>query len=300
MATVRHASAAPRALSTADPSTPGGDEGRADVGSTSTTTFPEQVAAEAPGLYRYAVSLVGNPQIAQDLVSDTVVRALERQRQFRRESSLRTWLHRILHHLAVDQARHLAHEITVQDVDELWGDRRYSVDPASVVDLDESREELQDALLHLPFAYRSVVVLHDAERWTAPEIADSLGIGLAATKQRLRRGRAMLVSLLAQRADRQEANRGVVLSCRQARRRVSSYIDHDLEPQEQVLLEKHLKACATCPPLYAALVGVQQTLGRLHDPNSVIPPPLARRIEARMRQGTIATVTTDRKEGDGT
>ncbi len=244
--------------------------------------FAEQVAAEAPGLYRYALSLVGDDQMAQDLVNDTMVRALERRHQFRHESSLRTWLHRILHHLAIDRARHLAHEMTVQDVNELWRDPHYSVDPAKAAEVAEVRDEVHDALLHLPFTYRAVVVLHDAERWTAPEIADLLGIGLAATKQRLRRGRAMLVSILAQRADRQKANRGVVLSCVEARRNVSAYIDNDLAPREEALLEEHLKGCATCPPLYTALVGVQEGLGRLHDPDSVVPPDLAHRISERL------------------
>jgi len=225
---------------------------------------------------------VGDGQTAQDLVNDTVVRALERRHQFRRESSLRTWLHRILHHLAIDRARHFAHEMTVQDVDKLWRDPHYSVDPAALAEINETRDELHEALLHLPFIYRSVVVLHDAERWTAPEIAELLGIGLAATKQRLRRGRAMLVSILAQRSDRRKANRGVVLSCVEARRNVSAYIDNGLEPDQQALLEEHLKGCATCPPLYSALVGVQQSLGRLHDPDSVIPPDLARRISERL------------------
>ena len=52
----------------------------------------------------------------------------------------------------------------------------------------ETSEEVQDALVRIPVAYRSVVVLHDAHGWTSREIADVMDLSLPATKQRLRRG----------------------------------------------------------------------------------------------------------------
>lgn len=51
---------------------------------------------------RYARTIDCDPHRAEDLVQDTLVRALERADSFREEASLRTWLHRILHNLAVD------------------------------------------------------------------------------------------------------------------------------------------------------------------------------------------------------
>ncbi len=85
------------------------------------------------------------------------------QAQYRGEASLRTWLHQILSHLAVDRARHHAHELSVEDVEILWRDQAYNVDAEAVVESAESGEELRDALVHLPQHYRSVIVLHDAE-----------------------------------------------------------------------------------------------------------------------------------------
>ena len=77
----------------------------------------------------------------------------------------------------------------------------------------ESREELRDALVRLPVIYRSAVVLHDVEGLTVAKIADVQGIGLPAAKQRLRRGRMMMVTTLAVGRERRQALAGVPLRC---------------------------------------------------------------------------------------
>jgi len=244
--------------------------------------FAALVVAELPGLYRYALSLTAVRAEAEDMVSDTIVRAFERGRQYRGEASLRTWLHQILYHLAIDRSRHVAHEVRVEEVESLWRDDDYSVDASVVAERAESAQELREALVHLPQHYRSVVVLHDAEGWPLREIAALLELSLPATKQRLRRGRMALVSILGHEAERRIANKGVPLSCWGARREVSDYLDEELAPKDRAALEAHLGTCATCPPLYQALVGVTNALGALRDPDSVIPPALAERVRARI------------------
>jgi RNA polymerase sigma-70 factor (ECF subfamily) len=258
--------------------------------------FGTQVAAELPGLYRYAHSITADEAEAEDLVGDTVVRALERAGQFRGEASLRTWLHQILYHLAIDRGRHRAHELTAGDVEARWRDQTYSVNAETVVERAESAAELRDALLHLPHHYRSAVVLHDAEGWPTTEVAAFLGVSVPAAKQRIRRGRMMLVSTLAQSEQRHEANAGVPLSCWDARERVSGYIDNELEPIERAALEAHLANCATCPPLYRALVGATGSLGRLHDPDSVIPVTVADRVRRQLGLGRGPGGTRDAKD----
>jgi RNA polymerase sigma-70 factor (ECF subfamily) len=253
--------------------------------------FAGAVAAELPGLYRYARSITAGEAEAEDLVGETVLRALERSDQFRGEASVRTWLHQILSHLAVDRARHRAHELSVADVETQWRDEAYSVDAEAVVERAESAAELRDALVHLPYHYRSAVVLHDAEGFPASEVAEVLGISLPAAKQRIRRGRMMLVSALSQREQRRAANAGVPLGCWEAREQVSSYIDDELEPAERRALEAHLASCATCPPLYQALVGARASLGNLHDPDSVIPAGLAERVRRYLGTEASAPIT---------
>jgi RNA polymerase sigma factor (sigma-70 family) len=64
-----------------------------------------RLAAEVPGLLRYARTITADAQLAEDLVQETMLRALQRADSFRADASLATWLHRILHNLAVDRFR---------------------------------------------------------------------------------------------------------------------------------------------------------------------------------------------------
>ena len=149
----------------------------------------------------------------------------------------------------------------------------------AVVERAETREELEDALVRLPVIYRAAVALHDGERMTMAEIADIQDVGLPAAKQRLRRGRMMLVDALAQGRERRVALRGVPLRCWDARSKVSDYLDDELPAPDRVLVERHLEACPTCPPLYAGLVGTRAALGTLRDADAVVPTSLADRIQ---------------------
>ena len=186
------------------------------------------IADEVPALLRTARALTRDPHSAEDLVQETVARALERQDSFRGESSLRHWLRRILHNLAIDRARR-DREVTVAEVEERWMDDAYTVDAVAVVERAETRAEIEDALVRLPFIYRTAVVLHDMEGLTVREVADMTGVDLPAAKQRLRRGRMMLVTALAEGHERRVALRGVPLRCWDARQRVSDYLEGDVD-----------------------------------------------------------------------
>lgn len=215
-------------------------------------------------------------------MQDTLLRALQRSESFRGEASLASWLHRILHNLAVDLFRgdrEDATEDVASMVEGRWRDGSYTLDAASVLERAETREELEDALLRLPVIYRTVVVLHDAEGMTVAEIAHVQDVGLPAAKQRLRRGRMMLVDALAQGRERRDATRGVPLRCWDARNKVSDYLDGGLLASDRVLVERYLPACPTCPPLYAGLVGTRAALGALRDADTVVPRSLADRIK---------------------
>ena len=155
-----------------------------------------------------------------------------------------------------------------------------SVDAAVVVERAETRAELTDALVRLPVIYRSAVVLHDCEGLSSTEIADIHQIGLPAAKQRLRRGRMMLVSALSAGVERRESLKGQQMRCWDARAQVSDYLDDELVAARRRALERHLESCPTCPPLYAGLVGAKSAVGSLRDPDSVVPTSLAERIDA--------------------
>ncbi len=247
---------------------------------------PDVLAAELPGLTRYAMYLTRNEADAEDLVQDTLERAITRGDTFRGDSSPTTWLHRVMHRRFLDTRRRRAPEPTPDDVllaevEAAWRDDAYTVDPEVVLGRAEVRSELLDALVHLPVILRSAVVLHDMQGLTSVEVASVQGIGLPAAKQRLRRGRALLVSLLADDDDeRRHAMKGVPMRCWQARSLVGDYLDDELGARERALLEGHLASCPTCPGLYSSIVGVSAAVGRLRDPDSVVPADIADRLRS--------------------
>ena len=244
---------------------------------------PDALAAELPGLTRYAVYLTRNPADADDLVQDTLERAIAHADTFRGDSSVTTWLHRIMHRRFLDTRRRRTPEPTPNEqlmagVEAAWRDDAYTVDPEVVLARAEVQVALRDALVHLPVILRSAVVLHDMQGLTSLQVATVQGIGLPAAKQRLRRGRALLVSLLVDDEDRRLAMKGVPMRCWKARALVGDYLDDELGARERTLLEGHLASCPTCPGLYTSIVGVSAAVGRLRDPDSVVPPEIAHRL----------------------
>jgi Sigma-70, region 4/Putative zinc-finger len=113
-----------------------------------------------------------------------------------------------------------------------------------VAERAQTRDDLREALTHLPSIYSTAVVLHDAEGLTVAEVAQITGTGIPAARQRLRRGRMMLVSALADA--RTPPQRGVPMRCWEARSQVSDYLDGALDPGPAHALEAHLAGCVTC------------------------------------------------------
>jgi RNA polymerase sigma-70 factor (ECF subfamily) len=244
--------------------------------------FAAALAAELPRLVHLATRLVRDADQAEDCAQETIVGAWRRRDQLRDPASLGTWLRRSLVNRVIDRSRAHHDELDIDAVEADWQDDRYSVAPELVLERAELRDELEDALARLPVIYRVTVVLHDVLGWTAVEIARAMSTGLPATKQRLRRGRMLLVSALAEDDERRQASLAQPLRCWRARRHVSAYLDGELDEATRSAVEKHLEACPTCPPLYASLVGVRATLGDLRDPDTVVEDAMAVRIRGRL------------------
>jgi RNA polymerase sigma-70 factor, ECF subfamily len=250
--------------------------------------FTEDLASHGAGLYRFALSITRDPALAADLVQDTFVRAIERSDQYRGDAPLGAWLRRILHNLAIDRVRRASHELVVEEVEDAWMSDEYTVDPEATAMRAQTADELLDALLRIPFIYRSAVTLHDVDGWTVREIAEVHDIGIPAAKQRLRRGRMALVTALAEGHERRKHLEGVPMRCWDARVHVSDYLNGTLDRETATLVETHLEVCPTCPPLYAALVDASDRLSTLRDDDAVVPPDLEAAIHARL-SGTAPT-----------
>lgn len=244
--------------------------------------FAEALMRELPRLVHLAARLVRDPDQAQDCAQETIVGAWRRRDQLRTSAAMSAWLRRSLVNRIIDRSRARHDELDIEAVEADWHDDDWTVRPERVLERAEMRDELEDALARLPVVYRVAVVLHDALGWTAPEIAEATTASLPATKQRLRRGRMMLVSALAEDDERRLASEGQPIRCWRARRHVSGYLDGELDEATASAVEAHLETCPTCPPLYASLVGVRGTLGGMRDPDTVVEDDMASRIRSRL------------------
>jgi RNA polymerase sigma-70 factor (ECF subfamily) len=81
-----------------------------------------ELADHVDTLYRYALGVTRDPDLAADTVQDTIVRAMERQDQYRNEAPLGHWLIRIARNLIIDRARRANREIPVDAVEQDWRD----------------------------------------------------------------------------------------------------------------------------------------------------------------------------------
>ncbi len=261
---------------------PQDEVGRKTEATTDGDEFAQELVRALPHLVHLATQLVRDPDQAEDCAQETIVGAWRRRDQLHDPAALSAWLRRSLVNRIIDRARAHHEEIDIDAVEADWRDDRYSVAPERVLERAELRDELEDALARLPVIYRVPVVLHDVLGWTGPEIAASMTAGLPATKQRLRRGRMMLVSALAEDDERRRASLAQPLRCWRARRHVSSYLDDELDVATRQVVEAHLETCPTCPPLYASLVGVKATLGGLRDPDTVVEEGMAGRIREHL------------------
>jgi RNA polymerase sigma-70 factor (ECF subfamily) len=148
------------------------------------------VAAEIPRLRRYARALVGDIGEADDLIQDTLERALARLDQWRDGESPRKWLFSILHNLHVDGLRRKSRRPTHVGLESVGvAHSAPAGDGASGRDLDR-------ALQLLSGEQREVVLLVGLEGLSYAETAEVLEIPVGTVMSRLARGRGRLRMLM--------------------------------------------------------------------------------------------------------
>jgi RNA polymerase sigma factor (sigma-70 family) len=146
-----------------------------------------------PALRRYARTFVRDVGAADDLVQDTLERAISRWHQRRSDGDARTWLFTILHNLAVNHLRRTARrgrEVPLDDA----GDSDVAV--RSTQEDALRREDILGAVGQLPDDQRSVLLLVSLEDVSYAEAARVLDIPIGTVMSRLARARARLLKLL--------------------------------------------------------------------------------------------------------
>ena len=150
------------------------------------------VVPHIPRLRRYARALTGERARADDLVQDTLERALIKLHLWQPGSDMRAWLFTLMHNVFINQLR-------AQPVRSIAGlddeAAQIAVRPTQTDRLEV--RDLQAALLRLPEEQRQVLLLVGLEQMTYEETAGVLGIPVGTVMSRLSRARERLRGLLA-------------------------------------------------------------------------------------------------------
>jgi RNA polymerase sigma-70 factor, ECF subfamily len=149
--------------------------------------------ANASRVYRLVHRLCGDDDLAQDLTQEVFIKAFAQLRNFRGDSALSTWLHRIAVTVTMNGMRKVKR----------FRERETDVDESLPTTGDGSpdqvdlRQRVAAAIDALPEIYRTTIIMHDIEGYTHMEIAEALQVAEGTCKSRLSHARAQLRRVLA-------------------------------------------------------------------------------------------------------
>jgi RNA polymerase sigma-70 factor (ECF subfamily) len=160
------------------------------------------VLAHLEQLYGTALRLTRNRADAEDLVQDTVVKALRFADRFTPGTNLKAWLYTILHNTWRNRRRDSARapvdtdSAQVEEAASLPGGPAALETPERILLRDTLDADLQAALDALPETFREAVWLRDVEEFTYADIARMLDIPMGTVMSRISRGRGLLFKRL--------------------------------------------------------------------------------------------------------
>ena len=161
--------------------------------------FERLLAELRPRLHRYCARMTGSVIDGEDVLQETLVKAIEAFPHTGPLANVEGWLFRIAHNAALDFLRRRARREGVQDGDEAL---EAIADPDSAIERRQAAAASLRTLMRLPVAQRSSVILMDVLGHSLEEISEVLESTVPAVKANLHRGRQRLVELAAEPDDR--------------------------------------------------------------------------------------------------
>ncbi len=171
--------------------------------------FEVELLAHLDALYAVSCRMTKSTTEAEDLVQDTIVKAMRARSQFEPGTNLKAWLLRILTNTFINRYRRGGLERDIlegPDADSLtdgWigaNTMRAMRDPETQALKPLVEAEVQRALDALPDDFRIAVVLSDIEELSYKEIAEAMGCPIGTVMSRLHRGRRLLQKTLREHA----------------------------------------------------------------------------------------------------
>lgn len=147
----------------------------------------------------YLRRYVGDSDLAEDLLQETLLRMSWGYANFEERSSIKTWAFSIACRVAADYLRHPERRAQLVELDEA----EVVADPSPAIEdrlvASEMDECLRRAIDSLPDTFRTALILHDLEGMSGEQVAEVSDCTLATAKIRIHRARQRLKATLAQR-----------------------------------------------------------------------------------------------------
>jgi RNA polymerase sigma-70 factor (ECF subfamily) len=149
--------------------------------------FRQGIEAAIPALRRYARALTRNAELADDLVQDTLVRALRSEHLFH-GGDIRAWLYTILTNLNRNRLRSLARRPAVQSIEDN--------DAPDATSPEAGGRDIERALAALVEDQRTALLLVVLEGLSYREVAEVQGVPIGTVMSRLARARMQIKAYL--------------------------------------------------------------------------------------------------------
>ncbi|MDX1590804.1 MAG: sigma-70 family RNA polymerase sigma factor [Balneolaceae bacterium] len=161
--------------------------------------FNEEIIPHLDALYNFGLRLTSDPNDAEDLVQDTIVKAYRFFSSYEKGTNAKAWLFRILKNSYINNYRKKSKKPQQVDYDEvatfyetIRAERTETSDLEDKMFRELIDDDISKALDQIPEDFRTVVLLCDVEDFTYEEIANMLDVPIGTIRSRLHRGRNLL------------------------------------------------------------------------------------------------------------
>lgn len=165
--------------------------------------FNEEIIPHLDALYNFGLRLTADPNDAEDLVQDTIVKAYRFFSSYEKGTNAKAWLFRILKNSYINNYRKRSKKPQEVDYDEvatfyetIRAERTETSDLEDKMFRELIDDDISKALDEIPEDFRTVVLLCDVEDFTYEEIANMLDVPIGTIRSRLHRGRNLLKAQL--------------------------------------------------------------------------------------------------------
>ncbi|MGE0789543.1 MAG: sigma-70 family RNA polymerase sigma factor [Sandaracinaceae bacterium] len=205
-------------------------------------------------IYRFGLRMCRDREDARDVLQETLLTMARSAEGFRGASSFTTWLYTVARSFCIKKRRRRAgaparvHSLESDVPGEVMALPDPARDPHAALEAKRDTDALAEAIAQLDPVQREVLVLRDVEGLSAAEVAEVLGVGVAAVKSRLHRARVALREQLVGPAAPADAGADstATATCPDILPLFSRHLEDEIDSDACAAMERHIAGCPRC------------------------------------------------------